>query len=62
MTANNMEAAVRRTPLVEVASVAVAEVDSPSFSPSVVEAVAEVSVVEATEKQVDDESVVDPKE
>jgi len=59
MTANNMEAAVRRTPLVEVASVAVAEVDSPSFSPSVVEVV-EVSV-EDTDSQVDDESVVDPK-
>jgi len=60
MTANNMEAAVRRTPLVEVASVAVVEVDSPSFSPSVVEVVvAEVSVDER-DSQVDDESVVDP--
>jgi len=59
MTANNMEAAVRRTPLVEVASVAVVEVDSPSFSPSV-EEVVEVSV-EDTDSQVDDELVVDPK-
>jgi len=57
MTANNMEAAVRRTPLVEVASVAVAEVVSPSFSPSVVEVVVEVSVAER-DKQVD-ESVVE---
>jgi len=59
MTANNMEAAVRRTPLVEVASVAVAEVVSPSFSPSVVDVVVEV-VVAGIDSQVDEESVVDP--
>jgi len=34
-------------------------VDSPSFSPSVVEVVAEVSV-ETLDSQVDDEEVVDP--
>jgi len=49
MTANNMEAAVRRTPLVEAAS-AVAEVeDSPSDSPSVVAVVD--SEVEESESQ-----------
>jgi len=60
MTANNMEAAVMRTPLV---AVAVAEV-SPSAVPEVVvvssvEVVAEVS---AADSQVDDEEVVDPNE
>lgn len=60
MTANNMEAAVMRTPLV---AVAVAEV-SPSAVPEVavvvssVEVVAEVSAIDS---QVDDEEVVDPK-